>query len=93
MIYYLSTPPARVTMSRQTARDCSAPGQDASEAVTYAIRRRLIRFHGCTPRALGWDLRESGGWTAESVAEETPASMRLKIGWIAACTIREEMNR
>lgn len=80
-------------MSKSWARECSAPGRDASDVVRYAIARRYIRFHGCTPSAMRWELRETGRWTAESVAEETPASMRQKIGWIAACTIREEMNQ
>ena len=81
---------ARVTMSRQTARDCTTPGQDATPAIDHAIRRRLIRFTGCTMRAMRADLRECGAWDDLQTADRE--TLRRRLAWVAAGYIREEIR-
>lgn len=76
-------------LPRECINDCSAPGQDASEAVMYWTAK--LGFTVQRDRAeIG--LRESGGWTREEIAEMDDSDVAEKVLWLACNDFREYLT-
>jgi hypothetical protein len=76
--------------------DCSAPGQDASEAVEYWEKHPEVELPD--PAAILRDLQETGAWDDldESVDPdqwEQEKRNRQRYIWMAACDLREQWNQ
>lgn len=64
-------------------KDCSTPGQDASEAVDYWLPR--LSWEDASDEDVADYLKEVGAW--EDL--EDPQENRKRLLWIASCEIRE----
>ena len=67
--------------------DCSVPGQDASEAVEYWVKR--LQFEA-PPWLLREDLKAEGCWTDAQLCDHQENLKRFL--WIWACRCREEQD-
>jgi len=77
----------------QCWQDCSAPGQDAAEAVSYW--RRKLEFNVPRENAIRY-LRETGAWPLKSneydtgLLEMDDTDLACKVLWIACGDMREQ---
>lgn len=74
------------TLPDECISDCSAPGQDASEAV--AFWQEKLEFNPDPDQARRY-LRWTGGWTADELDEMSELDLAHKILWLACCDLRE----
>jgi hypothetical protein len=71
-----------VELPRECVTDCTAPGQDASESVTYWLRRlgaEVLNRDGVIAV-----LRESGAWEAEELENADEQTLAMRVLWMRA---------
>ena len=73
------------TELRDNLFDCAAPGQDATEAVDFAISHHDLTAEN--PRAY---LGPVGAWDDEEIEAMTHDEAVQKCVWMLACNLRED---
>lgn len=77
-----------LTIPDDAMRDCSGQGR-VDEAVKFWVTK--VRWDGIDPDDIREELREYGAWDEEELEDDD--ENRERILWIAACNIREELDR
>lgn len=71
---------------KEAVRDCSAPGQDAGEAVEHW--RKKLNFEVPRQKAIQY-LREFGAWPIDELNTMDDTDLAEKVLWLACGDIRE----
>lgn len=74
-------------ISNEAVEDCTAPGQDASKAVTYWQRK--LGFNVPRDKAIKY-LKATGAWDVDELSELDDTELSQKVLWVACGTLKED---